>query len=106
MAAYNGVAGRLVDDALDAVASGTATDTQKLMVVLHAEEEQTREVMREESGRTRRELHVDIETAESEGITLFGRKFNRSSILLAFGISLGLHGVELVIILAERTIGV
>lgn len=102
MALYNGVAGSLVDQALDSVAAGTATEIQKLLLVLHAENEATRNVMREESDKTRRDLHIDIETQESEGITLFGRKFNRSSILLAFGISIGLHGVELVIIIARQ----
>ena len=104
--AYNGVARTLIDQALDAVANGTATDTQRLMVVFHAESQETRDtlcrVMRDESERTRRELHTDIETAETEGITLFGRKFSRNTILVTLGLSIGLHGWELAVIIADR----
>ena len=103
------IAETLVEQAHDAIAAGRATETQMLIAVNHAEGVLTRGTLcaaiRDEAKETRDVLHRDIELAESEGITLFGRKFNRSSILLAFGVSLGLHGVELVIILAERLAG-
>ena len=103
------IADTLVARAHTAIAAGEASETQMLIAVSHAESLLTRNVLcaaiHNEGKETREVLHRDIELAESEGITLFGRKFNRSSILLAFGISLGLHGVELVIILANRLAG-
>lgn len=109
--AYNGVARTLVDQALTAVADGSATDNQRLIVILHAESQETRDtlcrVMRDESERTRRELHRDIESAETEGITIFGRRFNRSTLLITLGLSLGLNGLEAIglIALAQQVFG-
>ena len=101
------VADTLVEAALAAVADGSASDLQRLMVVLHSESVITRAAMHEESERTRRELHRDIETQEAEGITIFGRRISRSTLLVTLGLSLGLNGLEAVglIALANQAFG-
>lgn len=109
MAVYNGVARTLLDRALAAVADGEPDDTDRLIVLLHAESQQTRDVLCEESRRTRNAIAADgeqtrtkIDEASAEtrkqmhrwvGLKLFGHDFTPIELAIITGAALGSTGI-------------
>lgn len=84
----NGIHDQVLNDAKTAVARGEASDTDRLIYVIHIEGLRTREVIRDESESTRGMLHKDLGDIDQDvrGIVIFGRRWSHVELALLMGV--------------------